>query len=48
MTQKSEIKHWSNARGEGKLFSCTFMDETVRPLARRQLAQPTARRLELD
>jgi len=30
VTQKSDIKHWSNARGEGKLFSCTFMDETVR------------------
>lgn len=25
---KSEIKHWHNARGEGKLFSCTFMDES--------------------
>ncbi|KAF8517579.1 hypothetical protein BU17DRAFT_76387 [Hysterangium stoloniferum] len=28
VTQKSEIKHWSNAKGEGKLFSLTFMDET--------------------
>ncbi|WVR06269.1 hypothetical protein IAU60_003299 [Kwoniella sp. DSM 27419] len=28
VTQKSDIKHWSNARGEGKLFSVTFMDET--------------------
>jgi replication factor A1 len=29
VTQKSDIKHWSNAKGEGKLFSVTFMDETV-------------------
>jgi ssDNA-binding replication factor A large subunit len=29
VTQKSEIKHWSNSKGEGKLFSVTFMDETV-------------------
>ena len=28
VTNKSDIRHWSNARGEGKLFSCTFMDET--------------------
>ncbi|RSH89319.1 Replication factor A protein 1 [Saitozyma podzolica] len=28
VTQKSDIKHWSNQRGEGKLFSVTFMDET--------------------
>ncbi|ODO10082.1 hypothetical protein I350_02308 [Cryptococcus amylolentus CBS 6273] len=26
--QKSDIKHWSNQRGDGKLFSVTFMDET--------------------
>ncbi|GLB34780.1 putative as part of the replication protein A (RPA RP-A), a single-stranded DNA-binding heterotrimeric complex, may play an essential role in DNA replication, recombination and repair [Lyophyllum shimeji] len=26
--QKSEIKTWSNARGEGKLFNVTLMDET--------------------
>lgn len=25
---KSDIKHWSNARGEGKLFSVTFVDES--------------------
>ena len=29
VTQKSDIKHWSNSKGEGKLFSVTFMDETV-------------------
>jgi replication factor A1 len=28
VTQKSEIRNWSNQRGEGKLFSVTFMDET--------------------
>jgi replication factor A1 len=28
VVQKSDIKTWSNARGEGKLFSVTFMDET--------------------
>jgi len=28
VTQKSEIRNWSNQRGEGKLFSATFMDET--------------------
>lgn len=27
-TQKSEIKTWANARGEGKLFNVTLMDET--------------------
>lgn len=25
---KSDIKHWSNARGEGKLFNVTLVDET--------------------
>jgi replication factor A1 len=29
VTQKSEIRNWSNQRGEGKLFSVTFMDETA-------------------
>jgi replication factor A1 len=28
VTQKSDIRHWSNQRGEGKLFSVTLMDET--------------------
>lgn len=28
VTQKSEVKQWANAKGDGKLFSCTFMDET--------------------
>jgi replication factor A1 len=28
VTQKSDIKHWSNPRGDGKLFSCTFLDNT--------------------
>lgn len=28
VTQKSDIKTWSNQRGEGKLFSVTLMDDT--------------------
>ncbi|KAL7413859.1 hypothetical protein BDY24DRAFT_441206 [Mrakia frigida] len=28
VTQKSEIKNWSNAKGDGKLFSMTLMDES--------------------
>ena len=28
VTQKSEIKTWSNTRGEGKLFNVTFMDDS--------------------
>lgn len=28
VTQKSEMKTWSNPRGEGKLFNVTLMDET--------------------
>ncbi|KAJ2934896.1 hypothetical protein H1R20_g2147, partial [Candolleomyces eurysporus] len=28
VTQKSEMKTWSNQRGEGKLFNVTLMDET--------------------
>ncbi|KAF9024354.1 replication factor-a protein [Hymenopellis radicata] len=27
-TQKTEMKEWANARGDGKLFSVTLMDET--------------------
>lgn len=26
--QKSDIKTWANAKGEGKLFNCTFADES--------------------
>lgn len=26
--QKSDIKLWSNTKGEGKLFNCTFADES--------------------
>lgn len=29
VSQRSDIKHWSNAKGEGKLFSVTLMDESV-------------------
>jgi len=28
VTQKSEIKNWSNPRGEGKLFNVTLMDDS--------------------
>lgn len=28
VTNKSEVKSWANQRGDGKLFSVTFMDET--------------------
>lgn len=28
VTHKSEVKTWSNQRGEGKLFNLTLMDET--------------------
>ena len=28
VTQKSEVKTWSNQRGEGKLFNVTLMDES--------------------
>lgn len=28
VTTKSEIKHWANQRGEGKLFSCNLLDES--------------------
>lgn len=28
VTNKSDIKHWHNQKGEGKLFSCIFMDES--------------------
>jgi len=29
VTQKSDIKTWSNQRGEGKLFNVTLMDESA-------------------
>jgi len=29
VSQRSDIKHWSNAKGDGKLFSVTLMDESV-------------------
>ena len=28
VTKKSDIRTWSNARGEGKLFSLELMDES--------------------
>jgi len=29
VTQKSNIRTWSNSRGEGKLFSINLMDESA-------------------
>lgn len=29
MAQKSDIKHYSNQKGDGKLFNVTFIDESV-------------------
>ncbi|KAJ3030886.1 Replication factor A protein 1 [Rhizophlyctis rosea] len=28
VVNKSDVKHWSNQRGDGRLFSCTFVDES--------------------
>ena len=30
VSNKSDIRHWSNQKGEGKLFSVTLIDESVR------------------
>ncbi|KAJ3997283.1 hypothetical protein F5050DRAFT_1569709 [Lentinula boryana] len=48
VTQKSELKHYSNPRGEGKLFNVTFMDETgeIRATAFNQIAEALYPRLE--
>lgn len=32
VTVKSDIRHWSNAKGDGKLFSVNLLDDTVRLL----------------
>lgn len=29
VTSKSEMKHWSNQKGDGKLFSCHLLDESA-------------------
>ena len=29
VTSKTDIRHWSNARGEGKLFSMDLIDESA-------------------
>ena len=48
VTQKSDIKHWSNAKGEGKLFSMTLMDETgeIKATAFNQVADELFERIE--
>ena len=48
VTQKSDIKTWSNARGEGKLFNVTLMDDTgeIRGTAFNQVADELYPKLE--
>ncbi|KAF5387498.1 hypothetical protein D9757_006515 [Collybiopsis confluens] len=48
VTQKSDLKTYSNHRGEGKLFNVTFMDETgeIRGTAFNQVADTLFSRLE--
>lgn len=48
VTQKSEIKQWANAKGDGKLFSCTLMDETgeIKATAFNQAVDELYNRLE--
>jgi replication factor A1 len=48
VTQKSDIKRWSNQRGEGHLFNVTLMDETgeIRATAFNQVADELYPRLE--
>ncbi|KAJ3900880.1 hypothetical protein F5879DRAFT_1004285 [Lentinula edodes] len=48
VTQKSELKHYSTQRGEGKLFNVTFMDETgeIRATAFNQVAESLYPKLE--
>ena len=29
VTQKTRVKTWSNARGDGRVFSCDFLDDSV-------------------
>ena len=29
MTNKSQIRHWSNSKGEGRLFNVDLLDESV-------------------
>lgn len=48
VTQKSDMKTWSNARGEGKLFNVTLMDESgeIRATAFNLVADDLYPRLE--
>jgi replication factor A1 len=48
VTQKSEIKTWSNQRGEGKLFNVTLMDESgeIRGTGFNQVVDELYERLE--
>lgn len=48
VTQKSDMRTWSNQRGEGKLFNVTFMDDTgeIRGTAFNQVADALYDKLE--
>lgn len=50
VTQKSDIKHWSNSKGEGKLFNMTLMDETgeIKATAFNQVVDELFDRIEED
>jgi len=39
VTKKSDMKHWQNQKGEGKLFSIDLLDSHVRDLEYRVSAQ---------
>jgi len=49
VTQKSDIKTWSNSKGEGKLFNVTLMDNTgeIRATAFNAVVDELYSRLEL-
>ncbi len=49
-TQKTEMKTWANARGDGKLFSVTLMDETgeIRGTAFNTVAEALYQKFEED
>ena len=48
VTQKSDLKTWSNARGEGKLFSVVFVDDSgeIKATAFNQAAEDFHGRLQ--
>lgn len=50
VTQKSDIKSWSNQKGEGKVFNVTLMDDTaeIKATAFNTVADELFSRLEQD